>query len=124
RLYTQQSVWGVDQAMKIVRIDIDPEEHDRFRRPDCAITADAAAALRALEQALPTRTRPSREAELQAHRAWFEAQMARLEPQRGFLQAMRAALPEDGILVDEVTQMGFAARLAFPATRPRSFFSG
>ena len=32
----------------------------------------------------------------------------------GFLRAMRAALPEDGILVDEVTQLGFAARIAFP----------
>ena len=42
----------------------------------------------------------------------------------GFLRAMRAALPEDGILVDEVTQLGFAARLAFPVYRPRSFFSG
>ncbi len=50
--------------------------------------------------------------------------MARLEPQNGFLRAMRAALPEDGILVDEVTQMGFAARLAFPVIAPRSFFSG
>jgi acetolactate synthase I/II/III large subunit len=50
--------------------------------------------------------------------------MARLEPQNGFLRAMRNALPENGILVDEVTQMGFAARLAFPVDRPRSFFAG
>lgn len=124
RLYTQQSVWGVDQAMKVVRIDVDPEEHDRYRRPDCAITADAGEALRALQAALPARRRPSRAAELDAQREWFAAQMARLEPQNGFLRAMRAALPEDGILVDEVTQMGFAARLAFPVYRPRTFFSG
>ena len=37
---------------------------------------------------------------------------------------MRAALPPDGILVDEVTQMGFAARIAFPVPGPRRFFSG
>jgi acetolactate synthase-1/2/3 large subunit len=42
----------------------------------------------------------------------------------GYLRAMRAALPDDGILVDEVTQMGFAARLAFPVPGPRLFFSG
>jgi acetolactate synthase-1/2/3 large subunit len=36
---------------------------------------------------------------------------------------MRRALPEDGIFVDEVTQLGFAARLAFPVYRPRSFLS-
>jgi acetolactate synthase-1/2/3 large subunit len=44
-------------------------------------------------------------------------------PQLAFLDAIRAELPEDGILVDEVTQMGFAARLAFPVTRPRTFLS-
>ncbi len=39
------------------------------------------------------------------------------------LAAIRAELPEDGILVDEVTQVGFAARLAFPVYRPRTFLS-
>ncbi len=125
RLYAQQSVWGVDSAMKIIRLDIDPAEHERYRHPDIALTADAAPALAALATRLERHgPRPSREAELAPHRAWFEQRMARLEPQSGLLQAMRAALPEDGILVDEVTQMGFAARLAFPLTRPRSFVSG
>ena len=124
RLYSQQSTWGVDRNLKVVRIDVDPQEHERFRHPDAAIVADAAPALRALLEALPNAPRPSREAELAAHRAWFEERMSRLEPQNGFLRAMRAALPENGILVDEVTQMGFAARLAFPVTQPRSFFSG
>jgi acetolactate synthase-1/2/3 large subunit len=40
-----------------------------------------------------------------------------------YLDAIRAELPEDGILVDEVTQMGFAARLAFPVYKPRTFLS-
>ena len=33
RLYWQQSVWGVDDSLPIVRLDIDPEEINRFRRP-------------------------------------------------------------------------------------------
>ncbi|MBV8397193.1 MAG: hypothetical protein JOZ17_00425 [Acetobacteraceae bacterium] len=41
----------------------------------------------------------------------------------GFVQAIRAALPEDGIFVEEVTQIGFATRLALPVTRPRTFLS-
>ncbi|MFZ0096244.1 MAG: thiamine pyrophosphate-dependent enzyme, partial [Pseudolabrys sp.] len=40
-----------------------------------------------------------------------------------FLEAIRAGLPEDGIFVDEVTQVGFAARLAFPVYKPRTFLS-
>lgn len=126
RLYIPQANWGVDEGLKVVRIDIDPEEPGRFRIPDCAVVADAAPALRALLARLPRHNpaRPSRDEELAGHRAWMAERLGRLEPQMGFLRAMRAALPEDGILVDEITQMGFAARLAFPVERPRSFFSG
>ena len=126
RLYVPQADWGTDAGLKIVRIDIDPTAPHRLREADCALVGDAAEVLRALLARLPahSRARPSREEELSAHRAWFEAQLATLEPQMGFLRAMRAALPEDGIFVDEVTQMGFVARLAFPVYRPRSFFSG
>lgn len=126
RLYIPQANWGVDEGLKVVRIDIDPEEPGRFRIPDCAVVADAAPALRALLARLPRHnlTRPSRDEELAGHRAWLAERLGRLEPQMGFLRAMRAALPADGILVDEITQMGFAARLAFPVERPRHFFSG
>ncbi len=47
----------------------------------------------------------------------------KLAPQIGFLDAIRAELPEDGIFVDEVTQIGFAARLLFPVFKPRTFLS-
>ena len=49
--------------------------------------------------------------------------LAKLAPQLAFLAAIRAELPEDGIFVDEVTQIGFAARLAFPVYQPRTFLS-
>jgi acetolactate synthase I/II/III large subunit len=39
------------------------------------------------------------------------------------LEAIRAELPEEGIFVDEVTQMGFAARLLLPVYKPRTFLS-
>ena len=34
-----------------------------------------------------------------------------------FLDAIRAALPEDGILVEDLTQIGYVARIAFPGLR-------
>ena len=49
--------------------------------------------------------------------------LAKLAPQIGFLDAIRAELPEDGIFVDEVTQIGFAARLLLPVYKPRTFLS-
>jgi acetolactate synthase-1/2/3 large subunit len=122
RLHYQQSTWGTDPDLKIIRIDIDPEEIPRFRRPDCAILADAAPALSALLALLPTTPRPPR-AEVAAAQAWFIDRLARQEPQMGFLRAIRAALPADGIVVEDVTQLGFMGRLAFPVDAPRLYLS-
>src|SRR5215469_16767875 len=67
RLYWQQSVWGVDDALPIVRLDIDAEEINRFRRPASALVGDAATVLRALSSELPTfNCARQREAELAA----------------------------------------------------------
>ncbi len=126
RLYNQQSQWGMDSGLHVVRLDVDPEEPARYRRPACSLVADAAEGLRALLERLHAHNpvRASREDELAGHHAWLAERLRRLEPQMGFLRAMRAALPADGVLVDEVTQMGFAARMAFPVEAPRRFFSG
>jgi acetolactate synthase I/II/III large subunit len=125
RFFIQNGGWGIDANLKVVRLDIDPEEPDRLRKPDVAIVGDSAAQLRALIAALAkhNRKRASRDGELKGHRAWFAERLARLEPQMGFLKAIRAALPEDGIFVDEVSQIGFAARVALPIEKPRTFLS-
>ena len=124
RLYWQQSVWGADDGLAIVRLDIDPEEPARFRHPTCSLVGDAATVLRALLAALPPyNRRRRRDTELTAVRAWFERELSRMQPQMGFIRAIRAALPEDGIYVEDVTQIGFISRLAFPVYAPRTFLS-
>lgn len=125
RMFWQHSQWGTDEALKIVRLDIDPDEHDRFRRPAAALVGDAADYGKALLKAIPrhNRKRARRDEELASHRAWLAERFTRFEPQIGYLQAMRNTLSEDGIFVDEVTQLGFAARLAFPVYSPRTFLS-
>lgn len=122
RMHFAQSGWGTDEAMKIIRLDIDAEEHFRFRRPDVAIHADAADGIRALLAALPATPRAPR-AEIAAHQAWFAERLARQEPQMGYLRALREALPEDGIVVEDVTQLGFMGRLAFEVAAPRRYIS-
>jgi acetolactate synthase-1/2/3 large subunit len=125
RFLIQNGSWGIDRNLKVVRLDIDPDEHERFRKPDVALVGDAAPQLRALIAALSRnrRPRPSRADELRDHRAWLAERLSRLEPQRSFLAAIRAALPEDGIFVDEVSQIGFASRVALPIEKPRTFLS-
>lgn len=124
RLYWQQSAWGIDDDLPIVRLDIDPEEMNRFRPPACALLGDAAIVLRALLAQLPAHNvARQRAAEIAAVHAAFADRLSRHEPVMGFLRAIRAALPEDGLYVEEVTQVGFASRLALPVHAPRTYFS-
>src|SRR5262249_24860681 len=113
--------WGVDEELAIIRVDADPLEPERFARPAVALIGDAAPILRALLAALPEHPRPSRRAELEQRLAKMRRRLERLAPQIAFLEAIRAELPEDGIFVDEVTQIGFAARLLLPVHKPRTF---
>jgi acetolactate synthase-1/2/3 large subunit len=124
RLYWQQANWGVDDALPIIRLDIDPEEIGRFRPPACGLLGDAAVTLRALAVELRSREaawKPN--PDLPAVRSAFAERLARQEPPMGFVRAIRAALPRDGIYVEDVTQVGFASRLAFPVHSPRTFLS-
>jgi acetolactate synthase-1/2/3 large subunit len=121
RLYWQQANWGVDDTLPIIRLDIDPEEIGRLRAPVCALLGDAAVTLAALHTALNAQWRPN--SNLPAARTAFTDRLARHEPPMAFLRAIRAALPPDGIYVEDVTQIGFASRLAFPVPGPRLFLS-
>ncbi len=117
--------WGTDEELKIIRIDADPEEIDRIARPALGLLGDAAPVLRAILDALPehNRRRDSRRGELLALHEALAAELAFLQPQIGLLEAIRAELPENGIFVDELTQLGYVGRLTFPVYRPRTFLS-
>jgi acetolactate synthase-1/2/3 large subunit len=60
---------------------------------------------------------------MEQRQAGWSRRLDKLAPQKAFLDAIRAELPEGGILVDEVTQIGFAARLLFPVYQTRTFLS-
>jgi acetolactate synthase-1/2/3 large subunit len=124
RFQQPQLRWGVDRDLSVIRIDIDAAEITRFMKPAQAIVADAKAALAALHRAVDRRAakRPSRRSELEALKAATLATLGeRLGPQCAYLDAIRAELPEDGILVEDLTQVGYVGRAAFPVYRPRRY---
>jgi acetolactate synthase I/II/III large subunit len=126
RLQMQQMQWGVDPGLTIIRVDADAEEIDRIRRPAVGIVGDAAPVLRALIDALPrhNKRRASRHDEIGALKASCLADAAsRFAPQAAWIAALRAELPENGILVDEVTQIGHVIRLFWEAYQPRTFLT-
>jgi acetolactate synthase-1/2/3 large subunit len=119
------TAWGIDNKLAVVRIDADREESARFRKPNVALIGDAAPILRRLIDDLARfnpRRAPRRD-EMLERQTKMRQRLGKLSPQLAFLDVIRAELPEDGIYVDEVTQIGFAARLAFPVYKPRTFLS-
>src|SRR5262245_7857538 len=110
---------------KLIRIDIDPNEMQRLE-PDVGVVADSATACRLLAERLRGAIQPSRDraAEIAAAKRVAEAAIDRLQPQAAFLRAIRAVLPRDGILVPELSQVGFATYTgAFPVLAPRTYIS-
>jgi acetolactate synthase-1/2/3 large subunit len=126
RLLIQLRQWSIGPEQKIVRIDADPKEHKRLHKPAVALTGDAAPILRSLLAELPKHNakRGSRKAEMQQRQAvWRKRFETKIGPQVAFLDVIRAELPEDGILVEDITQIVFAARVAYPVYRPRTYIS-
>src|SRR5438270_5271884 len=123
RLFFQHTMWGVDDDLAIIAVNADPEEPPKHREPAVSRIGDAAPILRRLIDVLPAQKRAPRKDEMNERQAKWAKRLAKLAPQLAILEAIRAELPEDGIFVDEVTQVGFAARLALPVYKPRTFLS-
>src|SRR5437588_202598 len=123
RLYFQHTMWGVDDELALIAVNADPEEPAKHRKPAVALIGDATPILRRLLETVRAQKRKSRRDEMNERQAKWRKRLSVLAPQLAILAAIRAELPEDGIFVDEVTQVGFAARLAFPVYKPRTFLS-
>ena len=126
RTHTTVGNWGADDKFKVIRVEIDPDDLETIREPDVALVGRAADVLPRLaaEVDLAAPKRPSRSEEMRALKDQVARELAAaLDPQVRFLAAIRAAMGEDGILVEELTQVGYVARVAFPVYRPRTFIS-
>ncbi|QFY14544.1 hypothetical protein GBF35_28390 [Nonomuraea phyllanthi] len=108
---------------RLVLINAEAADLGEPRAPELGVHADARLALAALAEELRGADRESRVAEFDAVRAWLEEQYADIAPQRAYLKAIRSTLPDDGVLVSELTQIGYAGNVCFPVYRPRTYLT-
>ncbi len=112
-------------GLKSIRIDIDPSEMRRFT-PDAAIIADARAGTDALLAAVRkqgyARTSGRRAVIRDASAAALQ-EIQKVQPQMAYLNILREVLPENAIVTDELSQVGFASWYGFPIYQPRTFIS-
>ena len=110
-----------DLAGKLIRIDLDPRELQNRYPADLAICADAREALVALSAGLDGAQREPW-ADLEPPRASQQARLIKKHGDRlAHLDAVRSALPDNGILVADMTMLGYAASEYFAARKPYRF---
>jgi acetolactate synthase-1/2/3 large subunit len=115
--------WGTDDNIAVIQINVDPTELDRYGITDVEIHADANDGCRALLAELGDIDRPDQSEACAALRASFGDQTAYLVPQREYTAAIRDVLPDNGVLVEDVTQIGFASHLFYDHLAPGTFLS-
>ena len=122
----QQLDWGTDDDLKVVHLDIDPNTHrphpQARRRHRRGCSRRPARADRAARQA-QCASAASRESEMQGLKAALADELSPLAPQKTWIDAIRAELPEDGILVEELTQISYASRILYPVYGPRTYLT-
>jgi acetolactate synthase-1/2/3 large subunit len=124
---------GVSQNLgkrpaKLIRIDIDPDV--AAGASGVQLVGDARTLLRALLAATgdlaphrPHVEAPRIEAEVAAlNRARFDPTQ-QLQPQWALMAAMRAALPDDAVVVQGMNQMGYYSRNYWPTYAPRAYLT-
>ncbi|MFH1647192.1 MAG: thiamine pyrophosphate-binding protein [Chloroflexota bacterium] len=106
---------------KVIQIDFEIEEIGRNHRIDLGITADAHNTLCALVEALPSATASRwHEKDIIAIREKSRAMLEKAAPvQMEILRSIRAVMPDDGIIVPDITNLGYWSDIAFPVNRPR-----
>ena len=117
----------VREGARLVGLNLDRHDLGPPRAFDLELIGDARAGVSALLAALPSWWAPDgaaaeqRREAVAAARADAQADLEALEPQMSWVRALRAGLPDDGVVLNDLTQVGFVAELGFEARDPHSF---
>ena len=112
-------------GQRVIQIDIDPEELGRNYENTMGIHGDARSSLEELHKALSAAA-PARPEDKEAINKLKELRAEssiRVEPQDSLIAAVRSAMPDDGILISGMTQLGYYSRTYFPVYQPQSFLT-
>lgn len=103
-----------------IYINTDARHFSAPRTSGINLLADAKIALEDLYDRLQSRKLLGVEQSAKV-KQWANAQTNKIAPQIDYVKAMRNALPEDGIFVNELTQVGYLARSTFDVYTPGSY---
>lgn len=117
--------WGLGPGRTVIQMDIDADEIGRNYPVTVGVEADAKAGLAALADLVQCdgTERDSRATELEALKQGVDARARAVGPQAEYALAIREALPDEAIVVSEMTQVGYWTNFAFPVYEPRTYIT-
>ena len=115
----------LEHDAQVVQIDVDPDEIGRNFPNTLGVLGDARGTLEKLADALASVSPPApgRREEMERLRAERFGPALRIEPLDSYLKAVRAAIPDDGIFVAGMTQVGYYSRLFYPVEQPGTYLN-
>jgi acetolactate synthase-1/2/3 large subunit len=110
---------------KVIQIDIDEEEIGRNYSDTYGLVGDAGRTLDEIHKIISATSSPrdSRREEIESLRAQIDDSSPTVEPQNSLTQALRNAIPDDGIVISGMTQIGYYSRNNFPVYEPRTYLT-
>jgi acetolactate synthase-1/2/3 large subunit len=108
---------------KVIQIDCDAGELGRNHRIETGISADAGLTLKALLQTFSSRTASRwQEAEVARLRGRLKNKLEKAAPlQMSIIKTMHEALGDNGIIVPDVTNLGYWCDITYPVNRIMSY---
>jgi len=116
--------WTLPLPKRLIHIDIDPAELGRNYPAEVKIAGDARLACEMLVDAVRAGGGPAErwtEAEIADKRAAVRDSLA--TSYQPYIDALRDALPRDGILTNDMTTLSYMCHSRFPVYAARSYFS-
>ena len=123
RLLEAATYIGLPAGVPTIQIDIDEAEVGRNATPAVGVVGDAKLALASLLDQVAGTPHAARAAELAAIKERAADRLFELQPQHAIAAAIRAAVPDDGIIVSEMTQLGYYAGVGMPIYEPRTYLT-
>ncbi len=117
----------LNEAHKVIQIDIDPSELGKNYPVEVGMQADARETLARLLQRLraisPSRAGARRQ-EIEGYKRAYRAEIRDLAPaQTAIIDTIRADLPDEAIYVSGMTTIGYWSHVAFPVRQPRTYIT-
>ena len=111
---------------QVVQIDVDLKEIGRNHKKTFGILGDARQVLSQLLEVIKIKTKPKQNQKITFDKMRsnrYENPANQVEPLASYVKALRRGMPDDAILVTDMTTIAYYARTHYQTYNPRSYFT-